>query len=544
MDTSSEYERLRESLISRDEGHRVIQPRDLLCSYNDDFIKWCSLTTDIAKASCLRSLELCDVHISDDGIEALYHAYQGAPCQLEMISLANNSIGPQGALSLTKLISTSNNKIKRINLYKNHLSDEGAYHISMSFQHLKSLNIALNKIGHIGAKHIGEKLAHSKLESLQLTQNHIGSGAKHIFNGLINSNLHNLDISSNHITSSAIEEIVEIISTICQDKDMRKADTTIIPLSELIIAHNPFRPELAQELLDTWNIKSDLRLHIAKTTVPRDMSDDVSAKHEAAYLEKNRFISQPVTQPFPSKFARSYSSLTASNDLDTQKQLSSCLAHYKDEPIAQLLILSATSDPRIINDNILPELIHTILKRGVQTPALNIEPTFIPGHLTRFCTKANGVTAFPLSHWMLSVNKTPVSHPFIKALNCLLTWCSQKHNEFVKRSTQCMQALHNLHAMVYIRNAQMILSDLQKKPRSNQLKKLIVHSSEKIISTLLNLYQPLIRRLEETHKLEVITSSTPGYFDQHRLYRVEEERLTERTNTSTLLSSPITERIL
>ena len=145
------------------------------------------------------------------------------------LELINNDLGPLGCKQIQPLLAISDKKcndakLRRLNLHRNTIEDEGVRHLTEALIHsnckLNSLNLSGNvSMSDEGVKHLAEALTHSncKLNSLNLSNNESISdeGVKHLAEALTHSNckLKSLNLSGNDsISNEGVKHVAEALT--------------------------------------------------------------------------------------------------------------------------------------------------------------------------------------------------------------------------------------------------------------------------------------------------------------------------------------------
>ena len=153
------------------------------CKEISEFLVFSSSVSD---SNCkLRSLNLSNNIVTDEGVEYLAKALKNSNCKLNLLDLSENNVTDEGAKCLAEALKHSNCKLNSLNLLHNNITDEGAKCLAEALKHsnckLNSLDLAGNKLTGEGEKYLAEALKHSncKLNSLNLSANNVtNEGAK------------------------------------------------------------------------------------------------------------------------------------------------------------------------------------------------------------------------------------------------------------------------------------------------------------------------------------------------------------------------------
>ena len=143
------------------------------------------------------------------------------------MNLEENDIGPLGCIEVKNWMVNSNDsnnkycKLRGINLFENHITNEGVKHLAEALTNnnckLNSLNLVDNNITDEGVKHLTEALTNNncKLNSLDLARNNItDERVKHLAEALTNNNckLNSLDLTANNITDEDVKHLAEALT--------------------------------------------------------------------------------------------------------------------------------------------------------------------------------------------------------------------------------------------------------------------------------------------------------------------------------------------
>ncbi|XP_044166791.1 nucleotide-binding oligomerization domain-containing protein 2-like isoform X2 [Acropora millepora] len=163
----------------------------------------------------LTSLNLFLNHIGDDGANSLSEALRGNT-SLASLDLSSNYIHAEGAHSLSKVLRV-NTSLASLNLSSNSIGNKGAHSLSESLRvntSLASLNLSGNSIGDEGAHSLSEALrVNTSIASLDLSWNSIeDEGAHSLSEALrVNTSLASLDLSGNSVDDEGVHSLSEAL---------------------------------------------------------------------------------------------------------------------------------------------------------------------------------------------------------------------------------------------------------------------------------------------------------------------------------------------
>ena len=166
----------------------------------------------LAKIGC-NALDFSWCNLSPLDCLALVHALKSVEGILDF-DLTDNNLQSLGCIEIAKLLPGNQHnqgfcELKRLNLRRNNITDEGVKHLSTALTHtnctLNSLNLMGNNITDEAVKHLATALTHTNctLNSLNLKRNNITDEAvKHLSTALTHTNckLNSLDLEYNNIT--------------------------------------------------------------------------------------------------------------------------------------------------------------------------------------------------------------------------------------------------------------------------------------------------------------------------------------------------------
>ena len=164
----------------------------------------------------LKSLNLRDNMIRDEGVKYLTTALINNNCKLNCLHLQSNGITDKGVEHLTKALISTNCKLSDLRLGGNKITVEGVKHLTAALINsnckLNFFGLGENKITDEGVKHLTAALINSncKLSNIYLGNNEITvEGVNHLTAALINSNckLNSLDLRGNEITDEAVKNL-------------------------------------------------------------------------------------------------------------------------------------------------------------------------------------------------------------------------------------------------------------------------------------------------------------------------------------------------
>ena len=118
------------------------------CKEISEFLVFSSSVSD---SNCkLRSLNLSNNIVTDEGVEYLAKALKNSNCKLNLLDLSGNNVTDEGAKCLAEALKQSNCKLKRLHLGLNYVTNEGAECLAKALKHsnckLNSLGLAGNKL--------------------------------------------------------------------------------------------------------------------------------------------------------------------------------------------------------------------------------------------------------------------------------------------------------------------------------------------------------------------------------------------------------------
>ncbi|XP_048387885.1 dynein regulatory complex subunit 5 [Stegostoma tigrinum] len=165
-------------------------------TYRDCF----SLAKAISSCKTLKVLKLPRNRIDDEKLRVLVKYMLNHPSLIEL-DLSHNLIEDNGAKVLAKLLHKT--KLEKVNLCNNHISAYGAKAISYKvrrFSSLKSINFRLNQIGDEGGEALGRALVKSSVEDINLSCNELTEPVAVVFSELLTKNhtLKTIDLSCNN----------------------------------------------------------------------------------------------------------------------------------------------------------------------------------------------------------------------------------------------------------------------------------------------------------------------------------------------------------
>ena len=188
------------------------------CKEISEFLVFSSSVSD---SNCkLRSLNLNNNFVTDEGVEYLAKALKNSNCKLNLLDLSGNNVTDEGAKCLAEALKHSNCKLKRLHLGLNYVTNEGAECLAEALKHsnckLNSLGLAGNKLTGEGEKYLAEALKHSncKLNSLNLWENNVtNEGVKYLAEALKHSNckLNSLGLAGNELTGEGVKYLAEAL---------------------------------------------------------------------------------------------------------------------------------------------------------------------------------------------------------------------------------------------------------------------------------------------------------------------------------------------
>ena len=177
---------------------------------------------DHNKGFCnLKSLNLGENSITDEGVKHLTTALIITNCNLNSLGLKGNPIADKGVKHLTTALINSNCKLKSLNLAGSKITDKAVEHLTTALTHtnckLNSLSLAGNEITDKAVEHLTGALTRTncKLNSLSLAENQItDDGVKHLTEALINTNcnLNSLELYRNQINDKGVEHLTKALT--------------------------------------------------------------------------------------------------------------------------------------------------------------------------------------------------------------------------------------------------------------------------------------------------------------------------------------------
>ncbi|CAH3174387.1 unnamed protein product [Porites lobata] len=173
----------------------------------------------LAKIGC-NALHFFDCNLSPLDCLALVHALKSVEGILHF-DLYRNNLQSLGCIEIAKLLPGNRHnqgfcELKRLDLRRNNITDEGVKHLATALTHnkctLNSLNLMANNITDQAVKHLSTALTHTncKLNNLNLWDNKItDEGVKHLYTALTHTNckLNNLNLGFNGITDKAVKHL-------------------------------------------------------------------------------------------------------------------------------------------------------------------------------------------------------------------------------------------------------------------------------------------------------------------------------------------------
>ena len=189
-------------------------------------------------------------------------------CELKRLNLGRNNITDEGVKHLATALTHTNCTLNSLNLEGNDITDEAVKHLATALTHanckLNSLNLGYNNITDEAVKHLATALTHTNctLNSLNLIKNNITDEAvKHLATALTHTNCkpNSLDLRSNNITDEAVKHLATALTyTNCK-------------LNSLDLGHNNVTDEAVKHLttaLTHTNCKlNSLKLYNSNITV-------------------------------------------------------------------------------------------------------------------------------------------------------------------------------------------------------------------------------------------------------------------------------------
>uniref|UniRef100_A0A8C5CA18 NACHT domain-containing protein n=1 Tax=Gadus morhua TaxID=8049 RepID=A0A8C5CA18_GADMO len=161
-------------------------------------------------------LRLENNHFKDNVMELLGSLLSAKDCQVQKISLADNSIGNLGAKALSRALLV-NRTLTALDLRSNNIGAKGARFLAEALkmnQALVSINFQNNAIGEEGTRALADVLlVNRKLVSLNLRENSVGVvGARNMAAALReNGALRNLDLTANLLHDEGVQAIAGAI---------------------------------------------------------------------------------------------------------------------------------------------------------------------------------------------------------------------------------------------------------------------------------------------------------------------------------------------
>ena len=137
-------------------------------------------------------------------------------CELKRLNLERDNITDEGVKHISTALRHTNCKVNSLNLGGNNITAEGVEHLCTALTHtcckLNRLDLRYNKITDAGLKHLFTALTHTdcKLNSLNLEENRItDAGLKHLSTALTDTNckLTSLNLYGNNITDEAVKHL-------------------------------------------------------------------------------------------------------------------------------------------------------------------------------------------------------------------------------------------------------------------------------------------------------------------------------------------------
>ncbi|XP_057706265.1 NACHT, LRR and PYD domains-containing protein 3-like [Corythoichthys intestinalis] len=198
------------------------------------------LASVLSSPSNLKSLNLGGNNLSDKGVEILSKGLASPHCKLESLFLMECGLSKSSCHLLTSVPSYPSN-LKRLNLSKNNLSDEGVEILSKGLSspnctleeltlrdchldkgschllasvlsspsNLKRLDLTDNNLSYEGVEILSKGLASPNciLESLNLSRCHLDKGSCHLLASVLSSpsNLRHLNLSKNNLSDEGVE---------------------------------------------------------------------------------------------------------------------------------------------------------------------------------------------------------------------------------------------------------------------------------------------------------------------------------------------------
>ena len=137
-------------------------------------------------------------------------------CELKRLNLERDNITNEGVKHISTALTHTNCKLNSLNLGGNNITAKGVEHLSTALTHtyckLNRLDLRYNKITDEGLKHLSTALTHTncKLNSLNLEKNGISvGGLKHLSTALTYTDckLNSINLYGNNITDEAVKHL-------------------------------------------------------------------------------------------------------------------------------------------------------------------------------------------------------------------------------------------------------------------------------------------------------------------------------------------------
>ncbi|XP_073466931.1 NACHT, LRR and PYD domains-containing protein 3-like [Aquarana catesbeiana] len=165
--------------------------------------------------SRIEKLQLDDNHLTDSSCPHLASGIRNNQT-LRTLNLSGNNLEGPHFRYLMEALTTS--RIEELQLYNNHLTDSSCPHLASGIrnnQTLRTLNLSINNLEGPHFRDLMEALTTSRIEELQLSSNHLtDSSCPHLASGIRNNQtLRTLDLPGNDLEGPQFRDLVEALTT-------------------------------------------------------------------------------------------------------------------------------------------------------------------------------------------------------------------------------------------------------------------------------------------------------------------------------------------
>ncbi|XP_040203072.1 NACHT, LRR and PYD domains-containing protein 3-like isoform X3 [Rana temporaria] len=165
--------------------------------------------------SRIEELQLYDNHLTDRSCPHLASGIRNNQT-LRTLDLSGNNLEGPHFRDLMEALTTS--RIEELQLYDNHLTDSSCPHLASGIrnnQTLRTLGLSENNLEGPDFRDLMEALTTSRIEELQLDNNHLtDSSCPHLASGIRNNQtLRTLDLSDNNLEGPHFRDLMEALTT-------------------------------------------------------------------------------------------------------------------------------------------------------------------------------------------------------------------------------------------------------------------------------------------------------------------------------------------